>query len=105
MRILQAMVVFLRAMLAPRSVLATENLALRQQLAVYQQSVKRPKLLRRDRICWVWLSRLLVERAIGADHRAAANASQLAPSGFQVVWVLEVPPSKDGTTSNFGGNP
>jgi len=36
-----------------------ENLALRQQINVLQRSVKRPKLRKRDRIFWVWLSRLL----------------------------------------------
>ena len=35
-----------------RSSLAMENLALRQQLSVYKQSVKRPKLRQRDRIFW-----------------------------------------------------
>jgi transposase InsO family protein len=49
---------FLRAFLVPRAVLAAENLALRQQLAILQVSAKRPRLRRRDRIFWVWLSRL-----------------------------------------------
>ncbi len=35
--------------------LAAENLALRQQLAVQQRSLKRPKLRCVDRIFWVWL--------------------------------------------------
>jgi len=35
-----------------------ENLALRQQLAVQQRSIKRPKIKNTDRIFWVWLSRL-----------------------------------------------
>jgi putative transposase len=38
--------------------LALENLALRQQLAVYKRTVKRPKLGRRDRLFRVWLSRV-----------------------------------------------
>jgi transposase InsO family protein len=38
--------------------LAVENLALRQQLTICKQSVKRPKLHPRDRVFWVWLSRL-----------------------------------------------
>ena len=54
----QAMLVLLRAMLIPKMHLAVENLALRQQLAVCKQSVKRPKLHPRDRVFWVWLSRL-----------------------------------------------
>ncbi|MGB2821632.1 MAG: integrase core domain-containing protein [Phycisphaerae bacterium] len=48
----------LKMFLASRAALAAENLALRQQLAVLQQSVNRPKLRKRDRIFWVWLSKL-----------------------------------------------
>ena len=58
MCILKAVLVFLRAMLIPKVHVAVENLALRQQLAVLRQSVKRPKLRLRDRVFWVWLSRL-----------------------------------------------
>jgi putative transposase len=49
---------FLRAFLLPRTALVAENLALRQHLAVLQVSVKRPRLRTRDRIFWVWLSRI-----------------------------------------------
>ena len=45
-------------MVVPKARLAIENLALRQQLAVCKQSITRPKLRPRDRIFWVWLSRL-----------------------------------------------
>src|SRR6058998_2706011 len=38
--------------------LALENLALRQQLAVYKRTASRPKLRRSDRLFWVWLSRV-----------------------------------------------
>ena len=38
--------------------LALENLALRHQLGVLHRSVKRPRLRKRDRIFWVWLSQL-----------------------------------------------
>jgi putative transposase len=38
--------------------LRLENMALRHQLAVYQQTVKRPKLRPADRLFWSWLSRL-----------------------------------------------
>jgi putative transposase len=38
--------------------LTIENLALRQQLAVMKQSVRRPKIRKRDRLFWVILSRL-----------------------------------------------
>jgi putative transposase len=41
-----------------RQVLALENLALRQQLAVYQRRNPRPQLRPRDRLFWVWLSKV-----------------------------------------------
>lgn len=56
MGILKAVLVFLRAMLIPKVHMSIENLALRQQLAVCRQTVKRPKLRPRDRVFWVWVS-------------------------------------------------
>ncbi len=58
MSVLRVVIIFFRAFMVGQTALAAENLALRQQLAVLRQSVKRPKLRRRDRIFWVWLSRL-----------------------------------------------
>jgi putative transposase len=43
---------------ASRSRLAAENLALRHQLGVLGRTVKRPRLRKRDRIFWVWLSKV-----------------------------------------------
>ena len=48
----------LRALVVNRARLAAENAALRHQLAVLQRARRRPKLHRRDRIFWVWLSKL-----------------------------------------------
>jgi hypothetical protein len=53
MGIHEACVLLLRAMLVPKDSLAIENVALRQQVAVFKQSVKRPKLRPRDRVFWV----------------------------------------------------
>ena len=58
MGVVSVIVILVRAFLFPRAALAAENLALRQQLAVLQVSAKHPRLRRRDRIVWVWLSRL-----------------------------------------------
>jgi hypothetical protein len=55
---LQVVAILLRLLVQSRAALAAENLALRQQVAVLERSVKRPRLRRRDRIFWVWLSRL-----------------------------------------------
>jgi hypothetical protein len=49
---------FLRALLVRRTSLAAENLALRQQLAILDQTRLRPKLKNRDRLFWVVLARL-----------------------------------------------
>ncbi len=58
MSILRAVWVVLRGWLLGRAALVWENLALRQQLAVLQRATLRPKLLWRDRLFWVALSRL-----------------------------------------------
>ncbi len=44
--------------LISKSQLTAENLALRQQLGVLMVSGKRPRLRKRDRIFWIWLSKL-----------------------------------------------
>jgi transposase InsO family protein len=49
---------FVRALLLSRAALAAENLALRQQLAILDRKLPRPKLKNRDRLFWVLLSRL-----------------------------------------------
>jgi putative transposase len=57
MFILSALFLFIRSLIKPQIVLAAENLALRQQLAVFNRTVKRPQLRRRDRFFWVLFSR------------------------------------------------
>jgi putative transposase len=58
MRLVDAFLVVVRAAVVARAQLAIENLALRQQLGVLKRSVKRPRLRRRDRLFWAWLSRI-----------------------------------------------
>jgi putative transposase len=58
MFILSALFLLLRSLILPRLTLAAEILALRQQLAVLNRTVKRPQLRERDRLFWVMLSRL-----------------------------------------------
>ena len=58
MGIFGALLTLFRASLLRRASLVAENLALRQQLYILQRSGKRAGLHRRDRIFWVWLSRL-----------------------------------------------
>jgi hypothetical protein len=58
MGIIKTIYFLIRAFPLPRLLFAAENLALRQQVAVYQHTVKRSKLRKRERIFWVWLARL-----------------------------------------------
>ena len=53
--LLFALINFLRAAFGSRSSLALENAALRQQLAAYQRTHRRPRLRARDRLFWVFL--------------------------------------------------
>ena len=55
--LVSSLVRLLHLVLPSRRSLTLENLALRQQLAVYRRSVKRPRLRQTDRLFWVWLFR------------------------------------------------
>ncbi len=58
MGIPSAIITFLRAVCPTRAELAVETLARREQRAVLQRSVQRPRLRRRDRIFWTWVLRI-----------------------------------------------
>ena len=58
MGVLKGFGLCLRSWLVSRGPLAAEKLALRQQLAVLNQSSKRPKLRPLDRVFRAWLMRL-----------------------------------------------
>ena len=79
MGVSKAIFLLIRAFLVSRLSLAAEILALRQQVAVYKHTVKRPKLRRRDRIFWVWLSRLWPNwRSVLAVAQGQAGKQQIA---------------------------
>jgi len=58
MGVFQIVVTVMGVFVRSRTDLALENLALRQQLALLQQKSKRRHLRKRDRIFWVFLSRI-----------------------------------------------
>ena len=62
--------------------LALENLALRQQLAVYRRTVPRPKLRTTDRLLWVGLARVWAGWRAGAGHRFARHCPAVAASSL-----------------------
>jgi hypothetical protein len=56
--VISALLAFVASLFRSQTALRLENLALRHQLAVHQQTVPRPRLCPTDRLFWVWLSRL-----------------------------------------------
>src|SRR5215510_5935666 len=56
--VISALLAFIAGLFHSRASLCLEHLALRHQLAVYKQTVPRPRLRPTDRLLWAWLSRL-----------------------------------------------
>jgi hypothetical protein len=56
--VVSALLAFMVALFRSHTSLHLEHLALRHHLAVYQQTVHRPRLRPMDRLLWAWLSRL-----------------------------------------------
>ena len=86
MSTIRALFVFLHGFCAVRAAIAAENLALRQQLAVFQRSIKRPKLRKRDRIFWVWLSRLWTGWQSALAIVQPATVIRWHRQGFRLYW-------------------
>lgn len=63
-----------------------ENLALRQQLAVQQRSVKRPKIKNRDRIFWVWLSNIWSDWKSALIIVKPGTVAGWHKRGFKLYW-------------------
>jgi putative transposase len=55
--VISALLAFVLGLFRSRASLCLEHLALRHQLAVYQQTVHRPRLHPTDRLFWAWLFR------------------------------------------------
>ncbi|MGA2616914.1 MAG: hypothetical protein ABSF26_04835 [Thermoguttaceae bacterium] len=86
MGIIQAIFLFLRTFILGRAATAIENLALRQQVAVFKQSVKRPRLRPRDRIFWVLLSRLWANWRSALAIVQPETVIQWHRQGFRLYW-------------------
>jgi putative transposase len=59
--VVSALLAFVASLLRSQASVRLENLALRHQLAVYSQTVHRPRLRPTDRLFWAWLARLWPE--------------------------------------------
>ena len=96
MGVCQAIVLLIRALILGRIGLAAENLALRQQLATYHRTRKRPKLWRRDRVFWVWLSRLWNDWQSVLVIVQPATVVGWHRQGFRLYWRWKSRASKTG---------
>jgi hypothetical protein len=81
--IVRALLAFVASLFRSRVSLQLEILALPHQLAVYQESIRRPHVRSSDRILWSWLSRGWARtQAGGPGLRAASNRARLAAHGL-----------------------
>ena len=85
-------VLFLRS----RASLAAENLALRHQLGVLSRSAKRPRLRPRDRVLWVWLSRLCGDWRSWLVIVSPETVVRWHRQGFKLYWRWKSRPRKPG---------
>ncbi len=86
MGVVRVIVILLRACILRRAALAAENLALRHQLGILQRSVKRPRLRPRDRIFWVWLSRLWSDWQSSLMIVKPETVIRWHRDGFRLYW-------------------
>ena len=87
MGFLQIVLTILRPLLRSHTALVAENLALRQQLIVLQRSVKaRARIRRRDRIFWVWLSRLWMDWPAHLVIVQPETVVRWHRQGFKLYW-------------------
>ena len=86
MSVVRVIDILLRALLLPRAVLAAELLAVRHQLGALQRSVRRPRLRRRDRIFWVWLSRLWADWRPSLIIIKPDTVLRWHRDGFRLYW-------------------
>ena len=100
MGVVKATLLFLRALLATRVTLAVENLALRQQLAVLQNSSKRPKLRPRDRVFWTWLMRLWPDWRSALVIVQPETVIRWHRQGWQLYWRCKSRGSQARATEN-----
>ena len=96
MGIIQAIFLFLRGFIVGRAAAAAENLALRQQVAVFKQSVKRPRLRPRDRVFWVWLSRLWPNWRSALAIVQPETVIKWQRQGFRLYWRWKSRAGKPG---------
>jgi hypothetical protein len=88
MGLVNALLVVVRAALVSRTRLAVENLTLRQQLAVFRRTAKRPRLRRGDRVFWSWLSRVWPDWHSTVIIVKPESVIRWHRQGFRLYWCF-----------------
>jgi hypothetical protein len=78
---------FFKATLSGQCNLALENLALRQQLAILKRTQKRPAIITKDRLFWVWLSRIWSEWRVPLLIVKPDTVIGWHRKGFRLLWT------------------
>ena len=86
MSIRKALFFILRGFFVSRSNLIIENLALCQQLAVQRRTIKRPKLERKDRLFWAWLSQIWPQWKSALIVVRPETVIKWHRQGFKLYW-------------------
>ena len=84
--VLHILRVLIRKIVSDRAELAAENLALLQQVAILEQRSKRPRLRKRDRIFWAWLSRFWSNWRSVLAIVQAETVVRWHRQGFRLYW-------------------
>src|SRR5215813_12359587 len=79
---------FFKATLSGRCNLAFENLALWQQLAILKRTQKRPAISTKDRLFWVWLSRIWSEWRASLLIVKPDTVIGWHRKGFRLFWTM-----------------
>ena len=87
---------FLRSLFMNRQALLMENLALRQQLATYKRTCKRPRLWTFDRAFWVGLSKLWGKWSTAVVIVKPETVIRWHRQGFKLYWRWISRPRRPG---------
>src|SRR5881628_3266689 len=80
--------------------IALENLALREQLAIFQRSVRHPKIRLMDRVFWVCLRKVWKDWKSVLVIVRPETGSRLAKEAFQTLLVPIIPTHQSRTSSD-----
>ena len=92
----------LRSAVRTHRALALENLALRQQLAVWKAREPRPRLTERDRIFWVFLSRRWTNWRHSLHVVRPETVVRWHRQGFRRYWGVEESASIGSAHDQYG---